>query len=164
VILGVVVLMFGTLAVLGALSFRRFVGASKQAEVKNCLGQIAKDSASAYEREAVDQEEIVRRVCPSASRPVPADASLISGKKYQSTPADWQVDKARDAGFACLRFEMTAPQYYQYRYEATPTSFVAGGRGDLNGNGKYSDFTIKGEIKDTRLILTPSIDETDPDE
>lgn len=56
------------------------------------------------------------------------------------------------------------PQSYQYRYEATPSSFLAGGRGDLNGDGKFSDFTLEGRVEAGRLRLSPQISETDPEE
>jgi type II secretory pathway pseudopilin PulG len=57
-----------------------------------------------------------------------------------------------------------APQQYQYRYEATATSFLAGGRGDLDGDGVLSNFTARGEVRDGRLMLSPSIEEIDPEE
>jgi hypothetical protein len=119
-------------------------------------GVIAKDAAMAYDGS--------HAVCPSASLPLPTAHDAIRGTKYQSTKQDWEVDEPRHAGFACLHFSMTRPQYYQYRYEATPSSFLAGGRGDLDGDGKLSDFRIRGEVQDSHLVLTPSIEETDPEE
>lgn len=167
---GLVVAMVGTLAVLAIFGVRKYIGASKQAEVKNTLGQITKDALMGYEREHLPEGDASRstiserRLCASATRPVPAGVSFIRGKKYQSSRADWDVDKARDAGFACLRFEMTSPQYYQYRYEATAESFVAGGRGDLDGDGVLSDFRLQGRVEGGRLLTSPQILETDPEE
>jgi type IV pilus assembly protein PilA len=153
---GLIVAMLGTLGVLGVLGARKYLKSALTNESKNTLGQIAKDAAEAHERSRI--------VCPSATRPVPADISLIRARKYPSTRGDWEVDKARNAGFACLDFEMTAPQYYQYRYEATATSFLAGARGDLDGDGDLANFTITGEVRDGRLVVSPSIEETDPAE
>lgn len=166
---GIVVAMVGTLAVLAIFGVRKYIGASKQAEVKNSLGQIAKAAVVAYERErpaegSPERAFVERRLCASASRPVPLDPSQIRGRKYMSSRDDWDVDKERDAGFACLRFEMSAPQYYQYRYEATATTFVIGGRGDLDGDGTLSDFRLGGQIRDTRILIAPQILETDPEE
>ena len=149
----VLVIVLGGLALYGV---RTYLSGAKSSEVKNTLGQLAKDAAVAYERDA--------RLCPSASRPVPADVSQIRGRKYPSREADWDVDRPRNAGFACLDFSMTVPQYYQYRYEATATSFLAGGRGDLDGDGDLSNFTLSGEVRDGRLVLSPSIEESDPEE
>jgi hypothetical protein len=59
---------------------------------------------------------------------------------------------------------MTAPQYYQYVYEATPTSFSVRAHGDINGNGKFSTFEIKGNLVGDRIVVAPSIEETDPEE
>lgn len=78
--------------------------------------------------------------------------------------SDWEVDKAADAGFYCLRFSMVTPQYYQYRYESTASSLTASARGDLNDNGKFAHFSLRGEVRDKSLRLAPSIDETDPEE
>jgi len=166
---GIVVAMVGTLAVLAIFGVRKYVGASKQAEVENSIGYMAKAAASAYERERLatdgeDRAAVERRLCASASRPVPRDPQQTRGKKYMSSRDDWEVDKERDAGFACLRFEMSAPQYYQYRYEATATSFVAGGRGDLDGDGDLSDFRLTGQVHDSSLLISPQILETDPEE
>jgi hypothetical protein len=155
-IVGSAIVTLSTLGVLGVLGVRKYLSGAKSSEVKNCLGQIAKDAAVAHERDG--------RLCASASRPVPADVSLLRGRKYQSQSADWDVDKPPNAGFACLDFSLNAPQYYQYRYEATATSFLAGGRGDLDGDGDLSNFTITGEVRDGRLMLSPSIEESDPEE
>ena len=155
-IVGSAIVLLSVLGVLGFVCVRKYLSGAKSSEVKNTLGQLAKDAAVAYERDT--------RLCPSAARPVPADVSQIRGRKYQSAQAEWDVDRPRNAGFACLDFSMTVPQYYQYRYEATATSFLAGGRGDLDGDGDLSNFTLSGEVRDGRLVLSPSIEESDPEE
>jgi hypothetical protein len=63
-----------------------------------------------------------------------------------------------------LRFEMSAPQYYQYVYEATPSSFVAQAHGDLDGNAVFSTFAARGTVSGDRVVLAPTLDETDPEE
>jgi type IV pilus assembly protein PilA len=162
----VLVLFFGggIMAVLSIYGVRKYIANAKTAEARNALGQIARDAATAYERESVSGSTIQHRVCPSASSPVPADRNLVSGKKYQSTAAEWNVDKAREAGFACLRFEMAMPQYYQYQYDGTSADFTGTARGDLNGDGVFSTFTIQGKVQNDALILAPSIQETNPEE
>lgn len=159
------VAVLGSLVLLAVHDLHRRVGTSKQAEVKNSIGQMAKDAVVAYEGQDMSRAATAeRRLCASATRAVPADVSSIRGKKYQSSQGDWEVDKGRDAGFACLRFEITSPQYYQYRYEATAESFVAGGRGDLNGDGRLSDFRLQGRVEGGLLLVDPHILETDPEE
>jgi type IV pilus assembly protein PilA len=154
-----IVPIIGILAVLGIYGTRKYIANAKTAEAKNTLAQIAKDAAIAFEEGGKG-----RRLCSSASAPVPAARSDVSGKKYQSSQADWTTDSARNAGFACLKFEMSSPQYFQYEYEATATSFVARAHGDLNGDGVFSTFEINGRIVDERLVISPSILEVDPGE
>lgn len=71
---------------------------------------------------------------------------------------------ATDPGFACLGFDLSTPQYFQYEYEATSSGFAATARGDLNGDGKLSRFVLRGTIQGAHLILSPTIEETNPDE
>jgi type IV pilus assembly protein PilA len=155
---GLIVPMVGIMAVLGIYGTRKYIANAKQAEARNTLAQIAKDAVVAYE------DSDAKRICPSASVRIPADRGAISGKKYLASSSEWQTDRAANAGFACLRFSMATPQYYQYEYEATPTSFVARAHGDLNGDGVFSTFEIKGQLVGDRLLVAPSILETDPDE
>lgn len=155
-VVGSAIVMVSVLFVLGLFGVRKYLSGAKSSEVKNTLGQLAKDAAAAHDRDG--------SLCASASRPVPVDVSAIRGRKYQSHAAEWEVDRPRHAGFACLDFSMNTPQRYQYRYEATATSFLAGGRGDLDGDGDLSNFTLTGEVLDGRLVLSPSIEESDPEE
>lgn len=155
-------LLLSTLGVLGIFTVRKYLIGSKSAEAKNSIGQMAKDASNVYEAEI--DGSVDHRLCPSASFPVPREASLIRGTRYQSSPLDWDFDAPRNAGFACLRFSMSQPQSYQYRYQATPSSFLAGARGDLDGDGRLSDFTLKGEVRSSRLVVSPTISETDPEE
>jgi type IV pilus assembly protein PilA len=110
-----------------------------------------------------------QRVCPSATRSVPASLSYVSGRKYQSSSADWQVD-APNAGFACLKFQMDSPQYYMYSYAVTGSpgsatdGFRATANGDLNGDGVASTFTIEGRVSGGMLNVAPTIMELNPEE
>ena len=148
---GLVVATLSTGLVLAVVGVRRYIASAKTAEVRTELAEIAKDAAAAYEP--------AHRVCPSASLPVPVNLRADGPSKYQSMHSEWMVDEARNAGFACLRFEMTSIQYYQYRYDATLSSFTAQGRGDLNGNGVSSDFTWSGHVEGGRLVIDRKITE-----
>jgi type IV pilus assembly protein PilA len=160
-----IVPIIGVLAVTSIYGTRKYIANAKTAEAKNSLGQIAKDAVTAYEGDALSLDgNVKRRLCPSASAAVPADRKAVSGKKYQSSTSDWQKDRDKNAGFACLQFEMSAPQYFQYEYEATGTGFVARAHGDLNGDGVFSTFEITGTLVDGRLMVSPTIAETDPGE
>jgi type IV pilus assembly protein PilA len=158
------IVLIGTLALLAVTGMRKYIGAAKAAEAVNGVGMIARDGKAAYD----DTGEL----CASASRPVPATIADVKGKKYMSTPSDWDADKATNAGFSCLKFEMSYPQYYQYDYQFTGSpsratagdSFRAIAHGDLNGDGVESEFTLSGSIVGKSVVLDPKPTETNPGE
>ena len=156
-----VVAVVGTLVVVLRVVLAKYLVTAMTAEQKNSLGQMAKDATIAYEREIPGG---TRGVCASASLPIPRDTASIRGRKYQSTAAEWRVDEERDAGFACLRFEVTSPRYYQYRYDATPTAVTMTAHADLDGDGRLSTTILRGEVRAGRLMVEPSMEETDPGE
>ena len=174
----IVVAIVGVLAVLAVYGVRKYIANAKTAEAKNSLGQIGKDAVTAFEGEkmsaavltAGSSTGIVRAMCAKAKGAVPAIAA-VKGKKYQSTKADWSdaTDVKNNAGFPCLKFEMTAPQYYSYNYDVSGASadndtFTATAQGDLNGDDTPSTFTVSGKIQEGRLTVGPSIDELSPEE
>lgn len=161
------VVIVGVFAVLGVYGTRRYIANAKQAEVKNTLGQIGKDATTAYEMERADDDLLQgasagtgRRLCPSAQNPVPRNEGDVSGRKYQSSSAEW----TSDTGWKCLRFEMSSPQYYQYNYTSEASSFKAIGRGDLNGDRVFSRFELEGRVESGVLRLSPALSETNPEE
>jgi type IV pilus assembly protein PilA len=157
-VLGMCGLVVPILAVLAVYGVRKYLANAKTAEARNALGQIARDAAMAYERD--------HALCPSAHA-VPASMTMLRGMKYQSAAADWEADAPRHAGFSCLGFSLDGPQYFQYSYavsRANPAEFVATAHGDLNGDGKESTFIVRGEVKGGKLLISPRIEETDPEE
>jgi type IV pilus assembly protein PilA len=173
---GAGLLIVGMLAVLAISGVRTYIAAAKKIEATATLGQIALDAQSSFDRVPVGAlpatpSEEKHALCPSASRSVPATIASVRGKKYMSAPSDWAVDSAADAGFACLRFEMSAPQYYMYSYSSTPpgtavgNGFEAIAEGDLDGNGVTSTFSLTGKIGAGEVIvIAPTIAETNPKE
>jgi type IV pilus assembly protein PilA len=175
----IVVAIVGILAVLAVYGVRKYVANAKTTEARNSLGMIAADAVMAYERESMAGKTLSlttssgasRKLCASASATVPAAAVSVQGKKYQSTQAEWSVDSASNAGFACLKFTMDAPQYYMYSYALTGTgstagdSYTASAQGDLNGDGVQSLFQISGKISTTYVLNTaPNLVEVRPDQ
>ncbi len=166
-----VIAVIGVLAVLAISGTRKYVAAAKTAEATNTVGEIARNATAAYEREALDPSgAIAHKLCGSASRPVPASMSDVRGKKYMSTSADWSADSAKNAGFYCLKFQMDAPQYYQYDYKVTGSgsktgdAFTATARGDLDGDGQESTFTITGTVGAGDMVTAGALKQTDPEE
>src|SRR5579864_1849975 len=114
----IVVAIVGILAVLAIYGVRKYLANAKTAEARNSLGQIAKDAAAQFEKESMagtmigigQSAALSRQLCVGASSSVPGSAGSIKGAKYQSAPADWNVDAAGNSGFACLKFSMDQPQ------------------------------------------------------
>jgi type II secretory pathway pseudopilin PulG len=180
----IVVAIIGVLAGLTALGVRKYLHSARTSEALTNVGRMAKDASTAY---ALDRpESIIRknaiephRLCVSASRTVPRRARDVRGKKYQSSPAEWQRDgAAQQKGFACLHFSIESPQYYLYQYRTSRTNWRRTGRegttfealaqGDLNGDGRRSSLSLTGEVTKTdgkfHLRVAPNIAQVDPDE
>jgi type IV pilus assembly protein PilA len=171
----IVVAIVGVLAVLAVYGVRKYLANAKTAEARNSLGQLAKDAASAVEREkgvqamlpAGSTSSLMRSFCDSSTM-VPTAAATISGQKYQSTKADWNAGGATQ-GWSCLKFSLEEPQYYAYTYNATATSANSGGfnavaYGDLNGDGTFSTFTVAGSAYSGAIAISPNVQETAPEE
>jgi type IV pilus assembly protein PilA len=166
----IVVAIIGVLAALAIYGVRKYLANAKSAEARTAIGRIAKDAASAWERETMtagvmtlgSSRAISRALCPQSSL-VPATLAEVAGQKYQSSPGDW-----RDAGWQCLRFTMDGPQYYQYQYTVNALTFNAVANGDLNANTTPSTFTLAGAVvtqsNETVVTIAPTITETNPEE
>jgi Tfp pilus assembly protein PilE len=148
VVVSLVVIM-GILGVLAIYGTRKYISAAKQVEARSSLSQIGSLATVAYARDG--------KVCPSASSKIPA--AVPSATKYQSNASEWEVDQAANAGFACLGFSMSMPQYYQYEYKATATGFVATARGDLDGDGVLSELSLEGQVQNGALVVAPTLKE-----
>jgi len=178
----IVVAIVGILAVLAIYGVRKYIANAKTAEARNSLGQMGKDQATEFEKESMaggvlpvgQSAAQSRTLCLSSSANVPAAATSIQGKKYQSNPAqlkDWNADQAKvNTGFYCLKFQMDAPQYFMYGFTSnasatTPgTTWLATANGDLNGDGVLSTFTLAGSVVTDNFMIAPNLTETNAEE
>jgi type IV pilus assembly protein PilA len=146
----------GAAASLGVFAVRRYLATAKEAEARNSIGQIAKDYVSWYEKD--DGKGSAKKKLVSFP-PVPK--TVPSGAKYQSSRADWKP-------WEPLLFSMDAPQYYQYEVRAAKDGNSADifARGDLDGDGKQSQFKLHIAVdrKTNEMTVDPTIEEQDPDE
>lgn len=142
--IGTVVLVLVTGGAL--MGLRRYLATGKTAEARIGVIQIAHGAAETYERTG--------KLCPSVLRPVPARRETVAGNKYQSLAAEW-----RDARFDCVGFEIAGPQYYRYDYQAYGDRFEATAEGDLEGNGTWETFVMRGEIVDGKVKLASSVEQ-----
>jgi type IV pilus assembly protein PilA len=168
----IVVAIVGILAVLAIFGVRQHLAATKAAEARNNLGAINRCAVAAYEREGAPAElqtggaaNATQALCKSSTA-VPA--TTPAGAKYTATAADFHVPGEKpDTGWTCLGFEVTGPQYYQYKYDRAATSsiatvavppagasWVAAAVGDLDGNGIKSNFVTGGMIDATKRPIT----------
>jgi type IV pilus assembly protein PilA len=172
----IVVAIVGILAVLAIYGVRKYLANAKTAEARNSIGEIAKDAAAQYEKESMPgailaittSAALSRSLCKGASAAVPT--FVPAGAKYQSSPAEWNIDAVPNSGFACLKFTMDAPQYYRYNYTSTGggaanTTFTAIAHGDLNGDGIASTFSMAGSINASFILnLAPNMTEASAEE
>ena len=180
----IVVAIVGVLAALAIYGVRKYIANAKTAEARNSVGQMAKDASGAYQRESMAGDVVAlggkvgssNNLCASvaAANRVPAATDSIKGQKYQSSPAEWNTGDAR-TGWRCVKFTMADPQYFQYDYQQTGSTwdengaFSAIARGDLNGDGALSTFTMAGKIQKgttggLELTVAPNLTEVNPEE
>jgi type IV pilus assembly protein PilA len=161
----IVVAIVGVLAALAVYGVRRYLLNAKTAEVKNALGQMAKDAKSAFARESMDSlvlspatsTAVVHNLCTDAPNSVPDTIAKVKGRKYQSKYSDW--GGTMTAGYTCLRFWMDDPQYYMYDYKGTVGTagvFTAYGYGDLTGDGVTSTFMLAGKVNIQEVFVSPN--------
>ncbi len=115
--------------------------------------EIAAGAGRAYERDG--------KLCPTVRRMVPSQEQLGNARKaghtwYAATDEDF-----RNAGFDCLEFKPETAMHFMFDYRATADSFEAIGHGDLNGDGKFSTFTMRGRLQDGKMKLDPEVESID---
>jgi hypothetical protein len=147
----------GAAASIAIVAVRRYMSDAKSAEARVVVGQIAKDTAAWYESEDPAHPKARKRLV--SFPPVPK--AVPRGVKYQSTLEDWKP-------WAPLKFSMESPQYYQYEVRAAKDggSEDIFARGDLDGDGKASEFKLHVAIdrKKGVLVIGPSLEERDSEE
>ncbi|HEY4159267.1 MAG TPA: hypothetical protein VGM29_14265 [Polyangiaceae bacterium] len=148
----------GTMAAFAINGAKKYLQQSKMAEARTVVGAIAKSYAT-----ALDEPSPLAKSNPKkklASLPA-VPAAIPRGVKYQSSASDW-------AAWDAIHFSLSHPQYYQYEVVAAKDGNSAEiiARGDLNGDGKSSQFRLKVSLdpKTKHLNIAAAPDETDPSE
>ena len=170
-----VVGIVGVLAALALYGVRKYLVNAKTTEVRNAVGQMAKDAKAAYERETMvgtvldlgTSSKVVNNLCTDAATSVPDNISKVRAGKYQSVATDWTSGNGVHKGWVCLRFAITDPQYYMYDYKGSTGdsgTFSALGYGDLDGNGLTSTFSLKGQVNGGVVFVSTNFFEETPDE
>jgi type IV pilus assembly protein PilA len=174
----IVVAIIGILASLAIYGVRKYTTNAKTGEVRTAVGRLAKDAATAFNKEKfatagvmadTGASAVSNTIC-GASTKIPATDTKIAGKKYQSAASEWD-GASPTVGWQCVKFSLAEPQYFQYQYTGPAAAsgannevFAAVGRGDLDGDAALSTFQIDGKIESGSIKLSPTILETTPDE
>lgn len=163
--------VLGVLASLAIYGTRRYLTSAKTAEAKNTIGAIGRSQVAAFEANG--------KLCGSAP-PVPVN--VPSGRKYQPNSAPGQdFDQGTpDAGWRCLKLNITTPMYFSYevrvgsdykgpaRGGADPglDGFEISAEGDLDGDGQTSLFIQTGTVDRAakKVVLSPMIFVVDENE
>lgn len=163
----IVVAIIGILAALAIYGVKKYLTNAKTGEAKNNIGRMGKDAVAAFQREIMDatllpadgKRDAVHRLCVGSTTNNPP--TQPTAQKRQPNPAIWKTDP----GWACLRFSLNDPVYYQYDYDATnPTNlatgaFAAKATGDLDGDGTTSTWAYNGGMLQNEARLATTITE-----
>lgn len=175
----IVVVIIGILASLAIYGVNKYIASSKSAEARMGIGAISKGAMTAFEGEAMQGSLLSIGGTVGSSRGLCAQSTISSagvpaaiprGVKIQLATEDWQEPPTETGvGWACLKFSMTGPQYYQYQYLSTGGSsdgsnYTAQANGDLDGDNVASNFSLQGLITSGTLTVSPAITEVNPGE
>jgi hypothetical protein len=160
-VVGLIVVGGGAVVLIGVFGVRKYIAEAKAAEARVTVRLLATNAVEAQARRG-------GKFCPAASAPVPA--TVPKGVKYQSAASEWTAD-GTDAGFACLGYVASMPQYFQYVYEvegdgSSPGDyFVVRAHGDLDGDGVTSVFSMRGKVNTPgTVVIDPQLTELRADE
>jgi hypothetical protein len=123
------VIPFGALAATAIPAFRRYINRSKATEARLMLRDLAERAAA---------------IGPRAGKTgiTPSLGTCCQSPKKKCAP---DPDRWRDPLWTALEFSIDEPHYYSYQIEvAGDGSFSATAHGDLDCDGVYSSFEIRG--------------------
>lgn len=163
----IVVAIIGLLAALAIYGVRRYMTNSKTAEARQAIGAISKGARAAFDGEnwadsdtavldpAAKSTQASHKLCAEAA-PVPT--AITTGEKYQSQDSDWDDD----AGWSCLRFSISGPQYFRYDYTPNEAgdAFTIQADAQLGGtDGDALTLTLEGAVQGSTVTIAPTIKE-----
>lgn len=149
----------GSLAVLAAvlLACKSAEHRSAADEAEATLSRMVSDVEAAFKRAAEGEGppgSAAAPALPGSTPAVPGDLSLISGKKFQANPAEWEE-------WSELRFMLPDPQWCQYQWiKESDTAGKAVAKCDPDGNGSVGIHyewmvTLVSDVDSARLVIAP---------
>jgi hypothetical protein len=148
----------------GAQDFDTYIKKSKSAEGLQFIKKMS-DAARMYYTEptfaTADPRvaEVIKKRFPRSVGPTPPLGSCCQGVEGRC-PVD--MSQWEQAGWKELDFALHDPHYYSYEFKQDETSYEAIAYGDLDCDGKYSTFTLRGKVVDGEVEAALEIEEKDP--
>lgn len=160
------------LAALAMYGVGKYVRHGKTLEAVGAVRAIAQAAITYYDESDATQPaggsqaavHAMRHFPASSHGSVPKNPEDVSGKKYQSTRADWSPSPWRE-----LNFSIPQPQFYRYSFESSGTgrtsAATAVAEGDLDASGVRSTYRQRVIVNDKfEAELAPSVGPENPDE
>ena len=150
----VLIAILGMLAAIAIYGVRKYIANAKAAEGRHVVVELAKGLSRCAS--AADPNGRIHGLPPTAA-PVPRDRADVSGRKYQSAPADWSEE-----AYDCAGFTLREPQYFQYQWERlSPTEGRVVAVADFSGRGATElGFELHVSCADTGACVLGSLEET----
>jgi hypothetical protein len=131
----------GSVLAVGVPAFFRDLHASRLVEPMSGLARISSAAAASAQRE------------PVLSAYPPSAALTPAGTALRDPPGTWEHPT-----WASLEFGFSTPHRYSFEFESECRSkrsrYRATARGDLDGDGQLSEFSVQGEVLEGRAPLT----------
>ncbi len=146
----------GVMAAVAIPAFTKYINKSKTVEAVIALDKIKSGARQYYVTDHWNQNgELMPKRFPAVSKSGKWTPSKpCCGKKCNTSMTKWDKD-----GWNKLHFALTDSHYYQYQFiasESTGTSatYTARARGDLDCDGTYSTFEIRGSVDSEGAVKT----------
>lgn len=135
----------GVVAGIGVPAFQKNAKRAKTVEALILVKKMSDGGRVAYAR---------KHTLPKSAGPTPPLGTCCAGKDQRCPvdPALWAT-----ASWKALQFDVTDPYRYSYAFKSDKASFTATAYGDLNCDGIYSTFEMKGTIGRDGKITTDDI-------
>ena len=144
----IVVAIIGILAAVAIPAFIKYIRKSKTVEATEALDKVRIGAKSYFQADHYIGSDLAPKAFPIvATSPDPNDPNVCctAGGKCKPTAANWDVP-----GWRALKFGMHDPFYFAYAFTTTGSNkaavFTADAFGDLDCDGTYSTYEIRGAI------------------
>ncbi len=124
---------------------------SKASEARVRIKMIAESARRLMTEERVGADgQLAPPGPPDAAPMTPPEGACCKtqDKKCAPTPTDWQ-----HPSWQALSFEIADPHYYSYALEPTADGFVAKAVGDLDCDGTFARYELRGTSKNGEVLL-----------